>query len=460
MRAGRSGRRATPTSFLRHPDGYGVWPFGEEWLWEVVASCYLPLLPLLTRAPLTLSLTPVLCDQLENREAMARCRRFLDEVRPESHGLDVEHYRRSGQHGVVQALKASAAGYEAAAEQLAVLEAQHGLLRALGKYAPWTSAATHAVLPLLASDSAISLQVQTGAAAHRSRFGGWRGGFWLPECAYAPWLDEPLETAGVAATCVELTGLLGLGNERHLRPLRSESGPVLWPIDRQVMSLVWSTGGYPSGHAYRNHHALTPHHHRAWRNDGAPYDPAAAAAAAAQDARNFVGAVRHRVQGGGICVCALDTELLGHWWHEGIQWLSAVLDESARQGLRLTGLDDALDHHEPVPAPAQRGVSSWGDGGDLRTWSGPQVADLAWQARAAELQVLGLDGRPSDRALRELLALQASDWAFQVTRELAGEYPRERAQAHAEALEAALGPERELGQAVRNLAPELVGWSG
>jgi 1,4-alpha-glucan branching enzyme len=180
----------------------------------------------------------------------------------------------------------------------------------------------------------------------------------------------------------------------------------------------------------------------------------------AQDARGFVAAVNERIRGGGVCVCALDTELLGHWWHEGIRWLGAVIEESARQEVSLTTLDEALAHHEPAPAPTERAVTSWGEGGDLRTWSGPQVADLAWQARSAELRVLGLGGRPSDRALRELLALQASDWAFQVTRQLAGEYPRERTRAHALALQAALDPDRELDQAVRNLAPELVGWSG
>jgi 1,4-alpha-glucan branching enzyme len=447
-------------AFLCQPDGFGVWPFGEEWLWEAIASSYLPLLPLLGQAPLTLSLTPILCDQLQDGQAIDRCRQFLEEIRPESHRLDVEHYRRSGAAAVVQALEVSAAEYARAAEELAALAAPAGLMGALGRFADWTSAASHAVLPLLASDSAISLQAQTGIAAHRRRFGQWRGGFWLPECAYAPWLDEPLEEAGVAATCVELTSLLGLGDERHLHPLQSKAGLVLWPIDRQIMSLVWSAGGYPSGPSYRNHHALTPHHHRAWRNDGAPYDPVAAAAAVQQDARGFVEAARHRVREGGVCVCALDTELLGHWWHEGIQWLGAVIDEAARQGLRLTTLDEALEHHEPARAPAQRGVTSWGEGGDLRTWSGPQVAELAWQARSAELRMLSLNGRPSERALRELLALQSSDWAFQVTRQLAGEYPQERVRAHAEALEAALDPDRRLDQALRNLAPELVGWSG
>ena len=51
---------------MPYVEGYGTWPFGEEWLWEAVATCHLPLLDALGQhgAPLTLSLTPVLCDQL------------------------------------------------------------------------------------------------------------------------------------------------------------------------------------------------------------------------------------------------------------------------------------------------------------------------------------------------------------------------------------------------------------
>ena len=48
------------SSFLRNPEGFGTWPFGEEWLWEAIATSYVPLLDVLGRAPITLSLTPVL----------------------------------------------------------------------------------------------------------------------------------------------------------------------------------------------------------------------------------------------------------------------------------------------------------------------------------------------------------------------------------------------------------------
>ena len=65
--------------------------------------------------------------------------------------------------------------------------------------------------------------------------------------------------------------------------------------------------------------------------------------------------------------------------------------------------------------------------------------------------------------MRELLALQASDWAFLATRELAADYPRERASAHAAALRMALEAARDPAladpdPALRSLAPDLTGW--
>jgi 1,4-alpha-glucan branching enzyme len=441
---------------MPYVEGFGTWPFGEEWLWEAIATSYLPLLGVLGRAPMTLSLTPVLCDQLEAPGALERCLTFLNDIRPESHRRDIAALNDPT---LTAELERSAAEYASAAARLESLGGGSGagLLAELGRHATWTSAASHAVLPLVATETGVSVQVETGIASHRRRFGDWDGGFWLPECAHTPWLGQALADAGVLATCVELTRVYGSGAPEHLRPLASDGGPILWPVDRETMALVWSADGYPAHGAYRDYHALTPHHHRVWRNDGAPYDHAAAMALAREHAADFVARALARVSQGGICVCALDTELLGHWWYEGVEWLSGVVEESARQGLSLTTLDDAFDRYEPRPAPADLGVTSWGEGGDLRTWSGPDVADLAWLARSAELEALSGEARPSERATRELLALQASDWAFMASRRLAGDYPRQRARGHAEALARALNGGASMDPRVRNLAPDLVG---
>ncbi|MDQ3678124.1 MAG: hypothetical protein M3401_15230, partial [Actinomycetota bacterium] len=363
-------------SHMPYVEGFGTWPFGEEWLWEAIATSYLPLLEILDGgAPLTLSLTPVLCDQLEAPGAVDRCAEFLDTVRVESHARDMA--AAADEPGVVAALEHSAAQYEHARERLAQLGGD--LLGALGRHASWTSSATHAVLPLLATDAGVRLQLHAGIGAHRRRFGdgrAWRGGFWLPECAYAPWLDSLLEEAGVHAVCVDLTDVLR--PDEHLRPLRCAAGPLLVPIDRATIELVWSDGGYPADAAYRDYYAFTRHRHRAWSNDGAPYDPARAHAAARRHAADFVARTRERLAGGGLAVVAVDTELLGDWWHEGPLWLAAVLDEAAAQGLVVAHLDDALERHPAAAAPAGLPVTSWGTPRDLATWSAPPVADMAW----------------------------------------------------------------------------------
>ena len=164
-------------------------------------------------------------------------------------------------------------------------------------------------------------------------------------------------------------------------------------------------------------------------------------------------------------MCAFDTELFGHHWYEGVDWLAAVIDEAGRQGLPIVSLDDAAaERHAPEPIEEHLGSCSWGAGNDLSTWSGPRAEEFPWEARAAELATLATGRRPSDRALRELLALQSSDWAFLHSLALAGDYPRERAHGHLRSLRRALTLEVGAGaaadQSVRHLAPVLAGWEG
>jgi 1,4-alpha-glucan branching enzyme len=455
---------------MPYVEGFDTWPFGEEWLWEAIASSYLPLLDVLeqTGAPFTLSLTPVLCDQLEAPGALDRCRAFLRDVRPESHRLDLAEQPEE----LRPALERSARDYEWAAQRLDDLD----LLAALAPHAAWTSSATHAVLPLVATDAGASLQIVTGVESHRRRFGGaaWRGGFWLPECAHASWLDVLLEDAGVHATCVDLTDVFGPGSRKHLRPLRTEAGITLVPLDRQTIELVWSDHGYPADGAYRDYHRRTRMDHRPWAVDGSPYDADRAAALAREHAVDFVARalVRSREVQDGLVVCALDTELLGHWWYEGPQWLRAVAQECEAQGLELAHLDDALEQVEPVTladALASSGrfaadsaanrpldelpTTSWGSPRDLSTWDGPGVEPFAWRARRAELDLLRAGRDATPRAVRELLALQSSDWAFLVHRDLAAAYGHARAEGHRDRLGEELASLGSTSPELRNLAP-------
>ena len=451
-------------SHMPYVEGFGTWPFGEEWLWEAVASVYLPLLDLVDGAPVTIGLTPVLCDQLEamRGDAGERYLAFLRDIRAVIHADDGAELERGGEPALAAEVRRAAADH-VFAEQAFERRGRDlvGAFGALEGVELWTSAATHALLPLLATDAGRRLQLATGTASHLRRFGAWQGGFWLPECAFEPGLERDLADHGVRAFCVDQTRIAGFD---HLRPVATEAGPVAVPVDWQTVELVWNNRhGYPVGAAYRDYHRRTVHDLRPWNNSGGPYDREAAEAQAREDARDFVERVSARVAGGGLVCCALDTELLGHWWYEGPAWLAAVLEEAPRAGLRLVTVSEGLDLVEP--AAAALAPSSWGAGKDLSTWDSPAVAELAFAARRAELRTVARasgHARPRaalERAARELLAIQSSDWAFMATGDLASDYPHQRLKAHSAALEAALAALADSAPApdpnLRHLAPDL-----
>jgi len=126
-------------------------------------------------------------------------------------------------------------------------------------------------------------------------------------------------------------------------------------------------------------------------------------------------------------------------------------------------VSEGVELVEPVPRPLA--PSTWGHGKDFTTWDAPPVAELAFEARAAELRTVAAvaeHGAPHaalERAARELLAMQASDWAFMVTRDLAADYPAERVRDHQAALDAALAALTDSAAApdpsLRGLAPHL-----
>ena len=67
----------------------------------------------------------------------------------------------------------------------------------------------------------------------------------------------------------------------------------------------------------------------------------------------------------------------------------------------------------------------------------------------------GLRGERLERAARELLAAQASDWAFLDQRKQAGDYAYRRATDHSQAMLEAIDSGRAVDARMRSLAPDL-----
>jgi 1,4-alpha-glucan branching enzyme len=446
-------------SHMPYVEGFGTYPFGEEWLFDAVIRSYLPVLEV--ARDLTLTVTPVLADQLEDPGAAERLRRFLVEWRigaaeadlkqvPEECRAACEGERR--RYGHALELLDAAGGDPLAPFQRAAAE---------GRVALAASSATHAVLPMLATRQGVRLQIETGVRSHRRRF-GWDGGFWLPECAYALGLEWRLAEQGVRWFCVDQSAHEPL---EALAPVRTEAGPVALPIDWEAISWLWSLDGYPSDPAHAQFAGKSLRGIRIWRVGGGAYDPAAAAAVARRQAEEFLAAAAQRLGAyaerrgrRGLLVFAIDTELIGHWWSEGPIWLRAVLEGAEAAGVRLLTVPQALAEHEPVERPLR--ASTWGEGKDLRTWDSPAVADLATGARRLEMRLLravsgGLRGAPLERAARELLAAQASDWAFLDQRKQAGDYAYQRATDHSRAMLEAIDSDPATDPRMRSLAPDL-----
>ncbi len=448
-------------SHMPYVEGFGTYPFGEEWLFDAVASSYLPVLGIADRV--TLSITPVLADQLEADGVGERMLAFLRRHRLGA----VETDAADADGALARAAEAEAARYAAA---IAELEGLGGnALRAFqaaeaeGRVELLASAATHAVLPKLATIASRRLQIDAGLRSHRRRFGQ-PGGFWLPECAYEPGLEELLAERGLQYTCLDQSAVEEPLDA--LAPLGLAGGAVGFTIDWPSVELVWSKGGYPSHADYAEFHRQSDNGMRLWSVGGEPRDSERASERASEHAGEFLAAIAARLREyadsrkrRGLVVFAVDTELLGHWWSEGPAWLAAVIEQAEGAGVRLLRLSEALAEHEPGDRSPAR--SSWGENKDLSTWDSRPVADLIWGSRRLELRLLrglasgGLNGDAAQRAARELLAVQASDWAFLDRRRQAGDYAYWRAIAHGRNLLEALESIPEPDPRLRNLAPDL-----
>jgi 1,4-alpha-glucan branching enzyme len=363
-----------------------------------------------------------------------------------------------------------------------------------------TSAATHGYFPLLSQDDSIRWQVRQGRHVYRQHFEREPLGFWLPECAYRPgyeWksplgggeaaaragVDEILGQEGLGCFFVD-THLLKGGEARGVYLDRFPALKLLWekfkkeyhpglessqspyqaylahpsgvPFlarDEKSGTQVWSGKvGYPGDGWYLEFHKKHyPGGMRYWRITSSdadlgaklPYDPIKARERLEENAGHFVDSLRESLQDReeGVVVSLYDTELFGHWWFEGPEWIYLVLQKLDRSEIKPRVVGDCLESlrpHQLISLPE----GSWGKGGFHWIWLNDDTSWIWEKIYRIEREAVRLKGRvPAGKARivkqfgREKFLLESSDWPFLISTWTARDYAENRAAEHFERAE-------------------------
>jgi 1,4-alpha-glucan branching enzyme len=366
------------------------------------------------------------------------------------------------------------------------------------------SAATHGFLPLLARDESIQLQLDVGQREHTRLFGRAPRGCWVPECAYrprGPWkplpnapdtgprpgIEEYLADAGFhfffadahmarAGSPLGLYGQVVANELEHVasadarweatrtpyRAYRVTSAYTTRTVatfirDPESSAQVWSRHqGYPGDGRYLEFHKIRwPGGLKLWRVTGnnvdlgakEPYDPPTASAIAVAHAAHFASllatiAATHPVHRRGVVVAPFDTELFGHWWYEGPEFLADVYRALRDQPLvRPATASDHLAVNRPRTG-LRLAAGSWGANGDYSMWLNAQTAwtwPKIWELEerfwtmAREAIELPAAYDALAQAARELLLVQSSDWQFIISTGAVTDYAIRRFNGHADA---------------------------
>jgi 1,4-alpha-glucan branching enzyme len=221
---------------------------------------------------------------------------------------------------------------------------------------------------------------------------------------------------------------------------------------------VWSgTIGYPAAGEYLEFHRKQGdrglRYHRVTDrmlplSDKRAYEPSHVEAKVYEHSQHFCAMVREllaefkrRTGRTGVCVAPFDAELFGHWWFEGPEFLRNVIYTLSRDGqVELLTAEQALDR-DPPDKVARLPEGSWGEHGNHSVWINDRTRWMWEMEYRAENRLLQLvhnlpwqaDGRVRgmlERAGRELLLLQASDWPFIVHSGAAADYAIQRFAGH------------------------------
>lgn len=369
-----------------------------------------------------------------------------------------------------------------------------------------TCGATHGYLPLLGTDESCQAQVQLGVATYEKHFGSQPRGIWLPECAYRPayewkspvghneaaWGRKGVETylaengieyffvdshmirggqplGTYAANFPQLAEMFARSSKWFTPPeeFRSEyehyalhNGVTCMARDPETTVKVWSgEHGYPGDPFYLEFHKqLYPGRLRYWRisedkrdlGKKQPYEPWTAYENIVNHAEDMVRTLKATLSHyrglsdrPGTVVAMYDTELFGHWWWEGPEFLYELAvrlhNDSDIESLSGGDLIDSQPPRSMIHLPE----GSWGEGGyhyvwlnDGNHWTWEKLYPAERQMRIlAQECTTGLAREIATQAARELLLAEASDWQFLISTFAARDYAEIRFSDHIERFE-------------------------
>lgn len=473
--------------FVRHPE-YDDF-LEEDWLYEAITETYIPLLEMMDKLErdgadwrLTMSVTPTLAAMLADPLLQYRYVRHIDNLIALA-GKEIERTRWQPEFNHLAHMY-----HNRFLRSREVFVNQYGnnLVNGFrrffqsGKLEIITCGATHGFLPLMHHNwNAVRAQVEIGCREFERHFGKRPQGIWLPECGYAPGVDEVLRDAGLRYFFVDTHGVL-FAEPRprygvYAPILCTKSGVAAVARDTESSKQVWSAiEGYPGDYVYRefyrdvgfdlDYEYLRPHlHHSGIRShlgikyfkitgrtdQKHPYDPHAALEKAAEHAGNFMFNREKQVEwlSGAmdrppLILAPYDAELFGHWWFEGPDWLDFLLRKIHwdQENIKTITIPEYLDRHTRIQV-SQPSFSSWGHKGYCEVWlegsndwiyrhlheDADRMVELA---RNFPDNGSTLRRRALNQAARELLLAQSSDWAFIMKTGTMVEYAVQRTRVH------------------------------
>lgn len=456
----------------------------ENWLFEALTECYIPLLQMLSRTAekgiagtINLSLSPtlmtMLADPLLKERYSAHLENLLELADREVARLSAEpdkerlagFYRdrlRSVRHSWENRFQRDILG-------------QIRQLRDVGKLEILTCIGTHPFLPAYQSEhGAIRFQLGLTIQTCNDLLGFVPKGVWIPECGYFEGLDALIAEAGFQYAFLETHGvLLAKPAPRYgvFEPIKTTGGLICFGRDQASSREVWSRKvGYPGHPEYREFfkdlahemdraylgdyffaadcpiHTGFKYHRITGTENKELYEPYKALQLAREHARQFViqreaqvAELAPRMDVEPVIVAPYDAELFGHWWFEGPEFLEAVFERAAwSKTIQLSSAGKVASDYKPDQERVAA-FSSWGEGGYGEVWINsevewiyPRFFEMAHSFRDCfrRFRTGGFQGRVLAQMAREMALLQSSDWAFMIHNKSAEPYARARVQEH------------------------------